>query len=293
MTARSPVPAPTICDLTHGEGKVEPPATSFICSGVRIDEVGPEEATEVLLASRFGHALRFHLCNAYTLSLALRDRPYREMLNQSNYNFADGHYVAMVGRWRGSRLLRSRVYGPSLMLRTVAAGRRQGLRHYLYGGTPETVSLLAAALGERSAGARIVGYESAPFRDLTAEEEQRLIQRVHEARPDILWVGLGTPRQDKFVARYAEQLRCSVVPVGAAFDFIAGTKRSAPALAQRFGMEWLFRLTQEPVRLWRRYLFGIPTFLVGVLTDPWYQSRTSQADGRPRSSDPAGGPTRE
>jgi len=265
--------------------------TSYVCSGVRIDEVGPDEATDVLLASRFGHGLRFHLCNSYTLSLALRDRHYREMLNQSNYNFADGHYVAMVGRWRGRRLLRSRVYGPSLMVRTIDAGRQRGLRHYLYGGTPETVPLLAAAINERFAGAQIVGYESAPFRDLTADEEQRLVQRVHQAQPDILWVGLGTPRQDQFVARYAERLRCSVVPVGAAFDFISGTKRSAPPFAQRVGMEWLFRLMQEPVRLWRRYLFGIPTFLVGVLTDPWYENRADPAESRAPAepSDPQGG----
>lgn len=268
-------------------------ATSYVCSGVRIDELGPDEATDVLLASHFGHGLRFHLCNSYTLSLALRDRRYRELLNQSNYNFADGHYVAMVGRWRGRRLLRSRVYGPNLMVRTIDVGRQRGLRHFLYGGTPETAPLLAAALLQRFAGAQIVGCESAPFRDLTTDEEQRLIQRVHQVRPDILWVGLGTPRQDQFVARYAAQLRCSVVPVGAAFDFISGTKRSAPRFAQRVGMEWAFRLMQEPVRLWRRYLFGIPTFVVGVLTDPWYENRAYQAESRASSngsSDLQGGP---
>lgn len=246
---------------------------SFVCSGVRIDDFGPEDAVEALRLSRYGVARRTHLCNAYTLSLAVRDAKYRRMLNGSDLNFADGHYVAMVGRHRGTVAMGVRVYGPDLMLNTMDRCRADGLRHYLYGATPETVARLAARLRQRFPGVQIVAVESPPFRPLTVEEEKALFARVEAARPDIFWVGLGTPRQDLFVAQYAERLACTVVPVGAAFDFHAGTKRIAPKFAQRVGMEWLFRLLSEPVRLWRRYLFGIPIFLFGVAADHFWTWR--------------------
>ena len=208
-----------------------------------------------------------HLCNSYTLALASRDDEYRRLLNTGDINLADGHYVAMVGRWRGQKDLTERVYGPQLMLATMDRGRELGLRHYLYGTTPETVTRLADRLTEQFPGLDIVGMEAPPFRRLTASEEIELADRVEEAKPDIMWVGVGTPRQDEFVATQASQLRCTLVPVGAAFDFNSGTKRSAPAIVQRMGMEWLYRFAQEPRRLWRRYLIGIPVFMGGVLVD--------------------------
>ncbi|HEY7222774.1 MAG TPA: WecB/TagA/CpsF family glycosyltransferase [Micromonosporaceae bacterium] len=240
---------------------------SYRCCGVRIDGVGPEKAVRALLESRHGLPRGAHLCNSYTLALALRDPVYCAELNAGHLNFADGHYVAMVGRWRGQKDLTRRVYGPDLMLATIDRGREHALRHYLYGATPETVARLAESLRARYPGVEIVGVEAPPFRELEPTEEADLVRRVDDARPDILWVGIGTPRQDRFVARYVPALACTVVPVGAAFDFHSGTKRTAPRLVQRLGFEWLFRLAQEPRRLWRRYLVGIPTFLFGVLTD--------------------------
>jgi N-acetylglucosaminyldiphosphoundecaprenol N-acetyl-beta-D-mannosaminyltransferase len=240
---------------------------SYLCCGVRIDGIGPQTAVRRLLESRYGVARGAHLCNSYTLALALRDHAYRHELNTGHLNFADGHYVAMVGRLRGQRDLTERVYGPDLMLATMDQGRELGLRHYLYGATPETVNRLAEALRQRYPGVQIVGIESPPFRDLHPDEEADLFARVAQARPDVLWVGTGTPRQDRFVARYTEALRCTVVPVGAAFDFHSGNKRAAPRLIKRTGFEWLFRFALEPRRLWRRYLIGIPLFIAGVISD--------------------------
>jgi N-acetylglucosaminyldiphosphoundecaprenol N-acetyl-beta-D-mannosaminyltransferase len=245
----------------------------FMCSSVRIDGVGPQAATTALLESRYGRPQRVHLCNSWTLALAVRDREYRRQLNGSDLNLADGHYVAMVGRWRGHAGLTERVYGPALMLSTMDQGRAVGLRHYLYGATPKTVNRLAGSLQKRFPGIQVVGVEAPPFRPLTAEEEDGLSARIADARPDIVWVGLGTPRQDSFVARYAEALKCTLVPVGAAFDFNSGTKRAAPALIQRAGMEWLYRFAKEPRRLWRRYLIGIPIFMYGVAADLWWDWR--------------------
>jgi N-acetylglucosaminyldiphosphoundecaprenol N-acetyl-beta-D-mannosaminyltransferase len=187
-----------------------------------------------------------------------------------------------------------RVYGPTLMLRTIEAARDAGLKHYLYGADQRTVEQLAAALQERYPGVDIVGVESPPFRPLSEAEEQALFERVDAAKPDIFWVGIGTPRQDTFVAKYAQRLGCTLVPVGAAFDFNSGAKRSPPRLAQKLGLEWAFRFASEPLRLWRRYVFGIPIFLLGVATDRWFRSRplrtapASSGDGEavPTEADP-------
>ncbi|MGH3737427.1 MAG: WecB/TagA/CpsF family glycosyltransferase [Micromonosporaceae bacterium] len=239
----------------------------FTCCRVRITGVDPRGAVDTLLTSRYGQPRRTHLCNAYTLSLALRDKAYRELLNGADANFADGHYVAMVGRRRGQPRMTERVYGPDLMLATMDAGREHGLRHYLYGASPETVAKLEAALSERLPGVEIVAAESPPFRPLTDAESDDLVRRAAELKPDLFWVGLGTPTQDRFVAEYAVRLGCTVVPVGAAFDFWSGNKPMAPKLVQKYGMEWAYRLATEPRRLWKRYLVGNPLFVIGVLTD--------------------------
>ncbi|MGH3742904.1 MAG: WecB/TagA/CpsF family glycosyltransferase [Micromonosporaceae bacterium] len=239
----------------------------FTCCRVRINGLDPQAAVSVLLESRHGHPRRTHLCNAYTLALALRDREYRSLLNQADVNFADGHYVAMVGRRRGQSQMTERVYGPDLMLATLDQGRERGLRHYLYGASPETVEKLAESLTERLPGVQIVAAESPPFRPLTDAESSDLVDRVRELKPDIFWVGLGTPTQDRFVADYAARLNCTLAPVGAAFDFWSGNKPMAPEFARRHGLEWAYRLVTEPGRLWRRYLIGNPLFVFGVLTD--------------------------
>jgi N-acetylglucosaminyldiphosphoundecaprenol N-acetyl-beta-D-mannosaminyltransferase len=239
----------------------------YRCCGVRIDGLSPEAAVATMLQARYGYARAVHLCNSYTLALASRNEAYRRVLNAGDVNLADGHYVAMVGRWRGQKDMRERVYGPALMLATMDRGREVGLRHYLYGTTPETISRLVDRLNEMFPGIDIVGAEAAPFRRITAEEDEELADRVEKAKPDVMWVGVGTPRQDEFVAHHVARLPCTLVPVGAAFDFNSGTKRSAPRFIQRIGMEWLYRFAQEPRRLWRRYLIGIPVFIWGVLLD--------------------------
>ena len=129
------------------------------------------------------------------------------------------------------------------------------------------VSALAGRLAELAPGIEIVGIESPPFRPLSEREEAELVERVHRARPDIVWVGLGTPRQDLFVDRFRDRLGAILVAVGAAFDFLAGAKRQAPAWMQDRGLEWAFRLAMEPRRLWRRYLVGNTRFVCGVLKD--------------------------
>ena len=242
-----------------------PAPGAFQCCGVRVDAITLEEAVATIQQfSREEGGRAVHLCNAYTLSLATRDPGLATAINRGDLNLPDGTPLTWVGRRLGFTQMRRRVYGPDLMRETLRAGRRSGVRHYLYGSTPRVLGTLTGRLEELAPGVEIVGAESPPFRPLTADEEARLVRRVNAARPDIVWVGLGTPRQDEFVDRFRDRLDAALIAVGAAFDFLAGTKRQAPPWLQDHGLEWVFRLATEPARLWRRYLIGNAVFLAGV-----------------------------
>lgn len=155
-----------------------------------------------------------------------------------------------------------RVYGPDLMLALFDRGRSTGLRHYLFGGTPEILEKLEANMQARFPGANIVGRIAPPFRQATQEEEAGFAAEINGAQPDIIWVGLGTPKQELWMQRVRGQLNASMlIGVGAAFDFHAGVKRQAPRFIQRSGFEWLFRLACEPRRLGMRYAVSIPSFI--------------------------------
>ncbi len=261
--------------LVDASGPGSPAAVlpSFRCCDVHIDAVGLAEAAQLLVEGpRVSRAV--HLCNAYTCSLALRDPAYREMLNRGDLNFADGFPVALVGRRLGHAAMASPVPGRELLLQTMREGLPVGLRHYLYGSTPEVVLALADRLRQRFPGLLLVGVESPPFRDLDPEEEKGLVDRVRASGATVVWVGLGTPRQDWFVDRLRDRLDVTLVAAGAAFDFLAGAKPTAPAWMQRAGLEWAFRLGTEPRRLWRRYLLGNTLFLYGVGRDAVNRRRT-------------------
>jgi N-acetylglucosaminyldiphosphoundecaprenol N-acetyl-beta-D-mannosaminyltransferase len=241
------------------------PRGAFRCCGVRIDAVTFDDAIDWLRAfTQEGGGRAVHLCNAYTLSLAQRSSSFAATVDRGDLNLPDGTPLTWVGRSLGFAHMRRRVYGPDLMLAAARAGRAWGLRHYLYGSTPEVVACLTRRLSMVAPGIEIVGVESPPFRPLSEPEEADLVERVRRARPGVVWVGLGTPLQDQFVDRFRDQLGATLVAIGAAFDFIAGTKRQAPAWMQDHGLEWAFRLAQEPRRLWRRYLLGNAIFLSGL-----------------------------
>jgi exopolysaccharide biosynthesis WecB/TagA/CpsF family protein len=146
-------------------------------------------------------------------------------------------------------------------------GRSSGLRHYLYGTTAETLSQLQDCIETRFPGAQIVGSEAPPFRPSTRIEEQSLAARMSDSQADVVWIGLGTPQQDELVHRLRPELAAVLIPVGAAFDFLAGNKSQAPKWMQQRGLEWLFRLCSEPQRLWRRYLIGNLVFIRGAAPD--------------------------
>lgn len=194
------------------------------------------------------------------------DNPeFRRILNDAFLNTPDGMPLVWLGHLNGFREM-DRVYGPDLMELVCERSAGRGWRHFFYGGAPGTAELLRDRLVTRFPGLRVVGCFSPPFRPLNPGEEAELVQQVKEVRPDIFWVGLSTPKQEKFMSAYLHRLDTTLMfGVGAAFDFHAGKVRQAPRWVQRSGFEWFYRLLQEPRRLWRRYLVNNPRFVWNLL----------------------------
>jgi N-acetylglucosaminyldiphosphoundecaprenol N-acetyl-beta-D-mannosaminyltransferase len=237
---------------------------SYTCSGVRIDGFGVEEAADQLLELGLRDlGAHTHLCNAYTLALAQQDESYRRMLNDSALNLPDGTPVAWVGRALGVDVT-GPARGADVMLATMERGIAFGIKHYVYGATQETIDALVANLTAQFPGLEIVGAEAPPFRPLSPIEHAAVVRRLRLSGAHLVWVGLGTPKQDIFAAEFSQLVDAAFVPVGAAFDFIAGHKRQAPQWMHGTGLEWIYRLATEPRRLFRRYLSGNLRFLASV-----------------------------
>jgi N-acetylglucosaminyldiphosphoundecaprenol N-acetyl-beta-D-mannosaminyltransferase len=194
-----------------------------------------------------------------------RDEELRHIHNTAGLVTADGMPLVWLGRLMGFRQM-ERVYGPDLMLMVCERSAKQGYCQFFYGGTPGVAEKLASRLQSRFPGLQVAGVYSPPFRALTPEEDEAVIERINAAQPDIVWVGLSTPKQERWMSEHWGRLNAPVlIGVGAAFDFHAGFKRQAPHWMQQSGLEWLFRLAMEPRRLWRRYLINNPWFLWLVL----------------------------
>ena len=190
-----------------------------------------------------------------------RDPRLRAIHNGAGLVTPDGMPLVWISRLKGFRHV-ERVYGPDLMLACCERSVTTGYRHYFYGGGPGVPEQLAERLGARFPGLKVVGCLSPPFRAVTAEEDAAIVDQINRAAPDIVWVGLSTPKQEQWMFTHRSRLQAPVfIGVGAAFDFHAGLKPQAPGWMQRSGLEWLFRLWQEPRRLWRRYLRNNPLFV--------------------------------
>jgi N-acetylglucosaminyldiphosphoundecaprenol N-acetyl-beta-D-mannosaminyltransferase len=197
-----------------------------------------------------------------------RDRELRDIHNASGLTTPDGMPMVWSGWYAGVRSM-DRVYGPDLMLDVCAEAARRGWRSFFYGGKEGVAEELAARLRERFPGLEIAGCYSPPFRAVTAEEDAAIVERINSSGADLVWVGLSTPKQERWMAEHVGRLEAfALLGVGAAFDFHAGRIPQAPRWMQRAGLEWLYRLLQEPRRLWRRYLYNNPRFVAGILRRP-------------------------
>jgi len=196
-----------------------------------------------------------------------RDPALRAIHNAAGLVTADGMPLVWLSRRRGHPEA-ERVYGPDLMLALCERAAARGYRNYLMGGAPGTPERLAEKLRARFPGLVITGTFSPPFRPATPEEDAALVARINAARPDIVWVGLSTPKQERWMAEHRAALTASaLIGVGAAFDFLSGLKRQAPVWMRRRGLEWLFRLATEPRRLARRYCVNNTMFLAALLLE--------------------------
>jgi N-acetylglucosaminyldiphosphoundecaprenol N-acetyl-beta-D-mannosaminyltransferase len=222
-----------------------------------------EEAVALFLAApAAGVHLRAHFCTTHTLVEATDNGRLRDALNHEDAVAApDGMPLVWVGRAMGQDV--GRVCGPDLMPLLIDRARPQEARHFFYGGAPGVAETLAARLAELFPGIVVAGTHSPPFRALTPEEDQAEVELINTARPDYVWVGLGSPKQDLWIADHRSRLDAAVLfAVGAAFDFHSGGLRRAPVWMQRIGMEWLYRLLAEPRRLLKRYTVVNARFLL-------------------------------
>lgn len=233
--------------------------------GVKVNMLNLDKAVAVI-DHWITHDLQNYICVSAvsTIMACHRSAEVRACVNRAGLVTPDGMPLVWLGRLQGMHA--ERVYGPDLMLRTCEMAVKKGYSHYFYGGMPGVPELLAGSLQKKFPGLKVAGSYSPPFRKLSHEEDEAIIQEINQSRAEIVWVGLSSPKQDLWMSEHLGKIQAPVmIGVGAAFNFHSGSVKQAPHWMQRSGLEWVFRLSQEPKRLWKRYLFDNPVFAVNVL----------------------------
>lgn len=235
--------------------------------GSRVDATSYADATSRVLGWAKGGESRY-VCVAtvHTVMEAWDDPGFRAVVNGADLVTPDGMPLVWVLRRRG-HAGQGRVYGPDLTLHVCEAAAREGVPVGFYGGHPEVLERLVRHLQDRFAGLRVAYAWSPPFRPLTAEEDARVVWEIRQSGARILFVGLGCPKQERWMGEHRGRIPAVMLGVGAAFDIHAGRVPQAPRWMQDRGLEWLFRLAVEPRRLWRRYLKHNPRFVILVLLE--------------------------
>jgi exopolysaccharide biosynthesis WecB/TagA/CpsF family protein len=230
--------------------------------GILVNAVDYEAAEDFIFrAAREKRGIAVSALAVHGVMTGVLDAEHKSRLNHFDLLVPDGQPVRWALNWLHGAKLVDRVYGPNLTLKVCERAAVEGEPIYLYGGTPVILAALVRSLEERFCGIRIVAAEPSKFRRLTPEEKIELTQRIRDSKASILLCGLGCPRQEVFAFEFREALSMPIMAVGAAFPFLAGLVPQAPQWMQDRGLEWLFRLTSEPKRLWRRYLYLNPAYL--------------------------------
>jgi exopolysaccharide biosynthesis WecB/TagA/CpsF family protein len=252
--------------------------------GVDVSVTDYASATAAVIAAAKRRESAVVTCHAvHAIVTASRDPNLRDKVNTFELVTPDGQPVRWALNLLHRTKLTDRVYGPELMLRLCRAAAEQNVPIYLYGGNPAVAERLQANLLKECPGLQIAGYEAPPFRPLTPEEDREVVERINNSGAGLVFIGLGCPKQDFFAAEHRDAIKAVQLCVGAAFDFHAGVKKVAPAWMQKRGLEWLYRLVQEPGRLWRRYLVTNSLFLMS-LASAMVRRRST---GRRTASSPA------
>jgi N-acetylglucosaminyldiphosphoundecaprenol N-acetyl-beta-D-mannosaminyltransferase len=238
--------------------------------GVKVSAVSMDEALDVL-DGWITEDARNYVCvtGVHGVMESRRDERLRDIHNHAGLVTPDGMPLVWWSRAAGCRNV-TRVYGPDLLLAACQRSLTNGYRHFFYGGNDGVADLLARRLTHRFPGLVVAGTYTPPFRPLTPEEDDDVVARINAAAPEIVWVGLSTPKQEYWMADHVGRINAPVmIGVGAAFDFHAGLKKQAPVWMQHSGLEWLFRLASEPRRLWKRYLVNNPAFISLAAQEIW------------------------
>jgi N-acetylglucosaminyldiphosphoundecaprenol N-acetyl-beta-D-mannosaminyltransferase len=244
-------------------------ARSFRVLGVRIDALQIPEVIEKLeewiRERRRSHFVA--LANVNNVMEARKDPGFRKIQDSADLALPDGMPLVWMGRLHGHPL-RRRVYGPDLLLDFCRQTEGKGYSHFFYGGAPGIGEQLAEEMKRRFPGTKIAGVYSPPFRALNRQEDASIVEMINQAAPDVLWVGLGCPKQERWIYEHRNRLRVPVIAgIGQAFDIHSGRVTQAPRWMREHGLEWLFRFCSEPRRLWRRYLVYNAEFLFSLLVE--------------------------
>jgi N-acetylglucosaminyldiphosphoundecaprenol N-acetyl-beta-D-mannosaminyltransferase len=259
MTAETNPPVPT-------EPAAVAPHDRVDVLGIQVSVTDMDDTVETF--DRWISAGERHLVCVSDMNALLHARSDEQLTavyNRSGLTLADGMPLVWAGRRAGFDKM-SRVCGPDLLERVMAEAAARGWSQYFYGGADGVAEQLRDTFVRRHPRLRVAGVCSPPYRALTEAEDAAIVDRINEAGPDIVWVGLGAPKQERWMAEHRDRLDAAIlIGVGAAFDFHTGRLDRAPAWMQRSGLEWSYRLAKEPRRLWRRYLLGIPRFGLAIL----------------------------
>jgi len=209
-----------------------------------------------------------YLCfsNVHTTVMAQEEEDYLQVQNSSLLSLPDGGPLSVIAQKRGFKEA-ERVTGPDFMMEIFKVSEEKGYSHFFYGSTQETLDELKKNLRNRFPKLNIVGMISPPFRPLTEEESIKITNEINETNPDFLWVGLGAPKQEVWMYNHKSKINSLMVGVGAGFDYHANKIQRAPSIMQKYSLEWLYRLIQDPKRLFKRYLQTNTKFIFYILRD--------------------------
>lgn len=238
-------------DFTHKIDKTAIPVCNIM--GVNVAAINMPwllDFTEKNIADLSGD----YMCvsNVHTTVVSYEDRNYCNVQNNAALAIPDGGPLSSLGQKRGFENMQ-RTTGPSYMEEILKISAEKGWKHYFYGSTEETIEKLKDVLADDYKGVQVVGMYSPPFRELTTEEKEQVINEINEAKPDFIWVGLGAPKQELWMAEHQGKVNGFMVGVGAAFDYLTKNIERAPEWMQKHNLEWLYRLLQDPKRLFYRY----------------------------------------
>ena len=240
---------------------------SVLLLGTQVRSIQYADAVEYV-AGRGRKQESRYICiaNVHMLMEAYDSPAFKEIVNSADLVVPDGMPLVWMMRLKGQRD-QQRVYGPTLMLHVLEVAARGNIPVGFYGSKPPVLESRVARMKDRYSGLNVAFSASPPFRELTPQEDVEVVKQINESNARILFVGLGCPKQEIWMANHRGKIQAVMLGLGAAFDFHAGTKPQAPAWMQRIGLEWLFRFVSEPRRLWRRYLYHNPRFVLLAIID--------------------------